>query len=308
MTRLESLRMTDPVLTNVAFDYKFPENAGFSLFPLVSHSFTGGKIPKFSKDAFLLVDSRRGLGAQVKRVSRDVDSVPVTLEEFSLSIAVDDREFIDAADPVKKKLLIETSKTNTLLKQIGLMVEKLQADLATNPDNYASTNKIALSGNSVWSNPASNPIANIETAKEAIRKQIGIRPNTLLLSGKAYNALKTHSALLERIKYSMKGVVTADLIGEIFDIPKVIIGESVYYDGNTMNDIWGNHAILAYVPDNPQTIDEPSFGYTIRNDRYPIVDKVRDEFATSDVIIVRDMLGTAQLSDVAGYLILNAGG
>ncbi|URA10530.1 hypothetical protein [Thermospira aquatica] len=94
---------------------------------------------------------------------------------------------------------------------------------------------------------------------------------------------------------------------QILDIKKVIVGESVYYDGTQMKDIWGNHAILAYVPENPQTIDEPSFGYTIRNDRYPIVEKVRDELATSDVILVRDMTGVALLSDVAGYLILNAG-
>ncbi len=304
---LESLRISDPVLTQVAFDYKFPENAGFSLFPVVSHSFTTGKIPKFSRESFRIVDGRRGLGTQIKRVERFADSVSVSLEEVALSVAVDDREFIDAADPVKKRMLSETAKTESLMKQIGLQIEKMQADIALNQSNYATDNKIALSGTDVWSNPNSAPIEVIENAKETIRKNIGIKPNTLLLSGVAYSALKRHPKLIELIKYSMKGVVTTDLLAQIFDIPKVVVGESVYFDGEKMNDIWGNNAILAYVPENPQTIDEPSFGYTIRNDRYPIVEKVRDELATSDVILVRDMTGIALLSDVAGYLILNAG-
>jgi len=305
---LESIRISDPVLTQVAFTYKFPENAGFSLFPVVSHSFTTGKIPKFGKEAFRLVDARRGLGAIIKRVERSAESVAVILEEFSLSMAIDDREFIDAADPVKKKLLSETAKTESLMKQIGIQVEKLQADLATNPTNYADTNKIVLSGSSVWSNPSSNPIQDIKNAIKTIRQNIGIKPNTLFLSASAFEALRDHRSLKELIKYSMKGILTEELIGEIFSIPKVIVGESVYFDGNGMKDIWGTNAIVAYGPDNPETLDEPSFGYTVRNDKYPIVEKVRDEFATSDVILVRDMLGTALLSDVAGYLILNAGG
>ena len=305
MSRLESMRIVDPVLSTIAQGYKNAAFIGEKLFPVVEVAKEAVRVPTFGKEAFMLYNSLRAPRSATKRIDWSVGSTRVVLEEHSLESAVDDREVEDAADGIKPFI----RAVNVVMRILRLEAEVLAAQKATDPNTYPTNNKITLSGTAQWSDyDNSDPIANIESAKQAIADAIGIFPNVLVLGGPVYAALKHHPKIIDRIKYSQTGVATPDLLAKLFDLDQVLVGDAVYSDSQgNFTKVWGKHAILAYVPAPQEAAQEvPAFGYTLRKQGRPVVTKYRDENAHSTITQVSDIYAIAVLGAGAGYLIQNA--
>jgi hypothetical protein len=122
---------------------------------------------------------------------------------------------------------------------------------------------------SLWSDTtASAPYADIDTAKRAILSTTGRMPNTLVLGYDVFVALKNHPDVRDQIKYTSANTVTADMLGAIFDIPRVFVSTAVKatnQEGRTASyDLaMGKNALLAYVAPNPG-INVPSAGYVFQ--------------------------------------------
>ncbi|ALA68827.1 hypothetical protein GT50_00510 [Geobacillus stearothermophilus 10] len=303
MPGLEKTRIVDPILTNVAIGYKNAEYVGESLFPVVPVDKEQGKIPKWGAEAFRIYNTRRQIRSKTNRIEMDATTVPYSLEEEALEAPIDDRELEEAAEVLK----LEMSRTKMLTDNIRLKMEKDQADVAQNVANYSPGHVEALSGTDKFSDPASKPIDVIGDARATVRSKIGIYPNVLLMGASVYEVLKNHSAIIDKIKYSQKGIATADLLAEIFDVKKVVVGKAVYADRDgTMRDIWGANLILAYVPENSADIWVPSYGYTMRKKGRPQTTKYRDETVKSNIIHVSDVYGVELTAKDAGFLITGA--
>lgn len=67
------------------------------------------------------------------------------------------------------------------------------------------------------------------------------------------------------------------MLAAMFDLEKVAVGRSVMLESPAEDaafvDVWGNHAVLAYVPQATTGFEEPSFGYTYTLTGHPYVDK-----------------------------------
>ena len=235
MGRLSKLRIVDPVLTNLAIGYTNAEFIGQTLMPIVEVEKEGGKIPKFGKESFRLYQTERALRAKSNRMNpEDIGSVDVNLDEHDLEYPIDYREDQESAFP------LEQAAVQTATDAIQLRREKMVADLAQNPSSYASGNKKQLSATEKFTAAGSDPVGVIEDGKEAIRTKIGRRPNTMVIGASAYKTLKAHPQLIEKIKYSMKGIVTVDLLKEIFEVENIAVGEAIYADDkDRFTDIWG---------------------------------------------------------------------
>lgn len=307
MGRLQELRVVDPVLTNLARGYTNAQLVADALFPFVEIPKESGKIPTFGKEAFKIYNTERALRAKSNRISPEGrGSIDVVLDEHDLEYPIDYREAEEDMFP------LEEHATMVVSEGIRLRHEKMCADLAQNPANYPTGNKITLAGTSQFTDKTnSDPIGVIEDAKEAVRNKIGRRPNTMLIGAEAFKALKHHPQLVERIKYSMKGIVTVDLMKEIFEIEKIVVGEAVYAaDDGSFADLWQDNIILAYVTKteaSKRTIYEPSFGYTPRKKGHPIIDKY-DEGKKLRLIRNTDIFKPVIVGAEAGYLIADTNG
>jgi hypothetical protein len=116
-----------------------------------------------------------------------------------------------------------------------------------------------------WSLPTSNPIADVTNAAVKMASETGYKPNTLVLSPYAFNALKNHEDILDRIKYTQKGIVTADLLATLFEVEHVYVAWSVVNsaakgESDKIDFIFGNHALLCYSNPRP-ALKKPSAGY-----------------------------------------------
>lgn len=116
-----------------------------------------------------------------------------------------------------------------------------------------------------WNLPTSDPIKDITDAAVQMASETGYKPNTLVLSPFAFNALKNHEDILDRIKYTQKGIVTEDLLATLFGVEHVYVAWSVVNSAekgakDSVGFIMGKHALLCYSAPAPG-LKKPSAGY-----------------------------------------------
>ena len=121
-----------------------------------------------------------------------------------------------------------------------------------------------------FSDSAFDPVGFFDDRKAEIKRQGRRTPNRLALGVEAFNALKNHPAVVERVKYTGSTAnparVTERVLAELFDIEQVKVLESTYNAAGIGQDTDMNFicdskaALLCYATPTPQ-IDEPSAGY-----------------------------------------------
>tara|TARA_Y100000310_G_scaffold322097_2_gene380678 strand:- start:664 stop:1650 length:987 start_codon:yes stop_codon:yes gene_type:complete len=175
--------------------------------------------------------------------------------------------------------------TAFIVERLRLELEKLAATKATTQGNYKSTNRTQLSGSSQWSDQSgtSNPYGDIITGQKAIRQSIGRPGNTFLCSAVTWEDLIQHPDITERIKYTSENIPNEQRIAAMFGavgIERVVVAGAIKNTADqgqteSISDVWGKHAVLAYVPSSPG-IGTPSYGYRFNS--------------SNDVLVARTVL------------------
>ncbi|HRD49774.1 MAG TPA: major capsid protein [Candidatus Contendobacter sp.] len=299
-------RVVDPVLSTVARGYQNADLVGTNLFPVVPVPQRGGKIISFRKEDFRLYSTGRAPGANTRRVQVGYDGSSYALESHSLEGLLP-VELMQEANAVPGIDLAQGTirKTQNI---IALRLEKAQADLATAEANYPAGNKTTLAGTSQWSDftGTSDPINDVEVAKEAIRTAIGKRPNTVLMGAKVFARLRMHPKIIDRIKYTGRDVPTPELLAALWGVQHVLVGDAVYLDeSDAITDVWGKFVVVAFTETaNLASMGTPSYGYTYRLSGYPIVETpYLERNPKSWVYPVTDELAPVIAGAAAGYLI-----
>ncbi len=303
MSTLKKKRIVDPVLTKLARGYHNASMVATKLFPIVPVGKEGGKIPEFTKESFKIYASERAIRARSNRIDpEDRTSIDYVLTEHDLEYPVDYREMDEDVLPAR------VYTTFVVTQGITLRMEKIAADLAQDLSNYPSGNKVTLSAADKFDEPTSDPFTIFEDAKESVRSKIAIRPNVCVMGAKSFSALKEHPAVLERIKYTSKAVVTAELLRQLLEFDELYVGDAVYKDeaAGTLPDVWSDNAVLGYVPkklsDIPRSYFEPAYGYTLRKKNHPIVDTYT-EGGKLDLVRNTDLFVSKIVGADAGFLI-----
>jgi hypothetical protein len=127
---------------------------------------------------------------------------------------------------------------------------------------------LALASGTKWSAATGTPVTDIRAAADIIRKKIGKRPNRLSLSADAFTALCGNAEVKGYLPTTNLGPATVDQLKTILNVADIDVGDAVWVDGNDAGqDVWGNNAILAYVPKigsngGDISLAEPGFGFT----------------------------------------------
>jgi len=298
-------RVIDPVLTEIARGYQNNVFVGAALFPAVPVGQRGGKIIQFGKEAFRAYNTGRAPGANTKRVQYDYGSDSYALEQHALEGTVP----FDIMEEASAVPGIDVGQGAVQMVQdiIAARLERAQATLATTAGNYAASNKVTLSGTSQWSDlSASNPIDDIEAAKEAVRAKIGRYPNTVVMGAAVMAKLRQHSKIIDRIKYTGRDVPTPELLASLFVVQRVLSGDAVQAsDADVLSDVWGKSVVVAYTETaGLAQMGRPSYGYTYRLRGYPIVESAyQDRNAKSWIYPVTDEVSPVIAGAEAGYLI-----
>lgn len=316
-------RVIDPILTNVVRGYRNATFVGNHLFPVVPVTVAGGQVIEFGKESFQRYNTRRARGGATRRVRFGYEGASFALENHAVEGQVAREDQRDAGRV--PGIDLGRRALNMAMRVTALELEISQAEIALNPANYGDDHKEALAGNDLWADPDSSPITQINDYKETIRSQIGMEPNTLLLSALAFKNLKDHPALVEKIKYTSRDSITEAILAQLFDLERVVVGRGVYAanedaanEDAAFTDIWQDDAVLAYVPtgSDGQTYapgsegdrEQPSYGYTYTMEGHPAAEQPYYDNNTRSWIYPVSHERVAVLSGMAaGFLIQNAG-
>lgn len=272
----KSAAVVNPILSTHARGYRNSTFISSVLFPRVAIPARNMQVIGFGKEAFRMLNTRRAPGAATKRVQYGYAAGSVQLEQGSLEglVPVEHQQEAQTVPGID----LGAGAVNMVLDVLDLNLEITAATLARDPAKYGNNNKVALAGTSRWRFADSDPKADVDAAKEAIRRSVGRYPTTLALGPSAGNALKNHPKIKEQFKYTSKDSVTVEMLAAYFDLKKVEIGAAVYLpetaaDNEPAVDVWGDDAVLAYVPETGNNFQVPSFGYTYELNGYPMVEE-----------------------------------
>jgi hypothetical protein len=302
-SRLDTLRIVDPVLTNLALGYSPNYMIGNKIFPTIKVKSQKGRIPIFGRDSFVLRNSQRAIRNTSNRIpTMDFETIEFNLQERDLEIAMDYLEESETYDLLK----YEQKLTTDLLNLLTLEKEKAIADYVQNPNNFTSDMKLELPSGTDFT--SSEEIINIiKTGISAIRKNISQNPNLIVMGAETLNQLLQNSFILSKTPFTNNLGITLNLLKGILDFENIVIGVSTYSeDGRIFNDIWGNNIIIAYVDKSDETERSqyhPSYGYIFEKDGMPEIDSYYENGGKIKIIRATDNWAMKVVCPEAAYLI-----
>lgn len=117
-----------------------------------------------------------------------------------------------------------------------------------------------------WDQSGSTPIEDVTGNQVVIAGLTGYRPNVLVLGPWTFMRLKEHAEILDRIKYTQRGIITAEILAAVFEVERVVVAWAVVNSAregqaDSIGFVYGKSAFMAYAPSSPSIL-KPSAGYT----------------------------------------------
>ena len=248
----------DKALTNMSVKY-LQDTANYiadKVFPVVPVAKQSDRYFMYKKEDWFRDDAKlRAMGAESAGGDYDIDNTPTYFcNKYAFHKDVFEEDRVNADSPltpdqdamefvVDKILLNRENNWAKTYFQSGVWEQDLTGS------DTAGSGKIIYWDDYDHSDPISD-IANMSTAMAEIT---GKRPNTLTLGRRVYDALRQHPDILDRIKFTQRGVVTAELLASLFDVDRILVANSIQNVAKkgqeaNMEFTMGNNALLTYAP------------------------------------------------------------
>ena len=224
---------------------------------------------------------------------------------------------------------LRKTRTNATIDELALerevnLATKLVAT-ASYPTGYSTT----LGAGDVWSSSGGDPIGVIETAKAKMADGSGsaddtgnVFANAIAMDWTVWQALATHTDLLEFMKYTKGGKLSPADFMSIFDLVPVIAKARYKNSSLVMTPVWSDVCIVCYVKgidggtELQKEDEDMTFGRTIYSAEQSIVQiqaNLKDHdwayYLENEHAYAHEFIGVNDATNdqsTAGYLIDNA--
>ena len=290
---------TDAVLSGVSVMYQNDEYIADRVMPVVPVKKESDLYYIYTRN-WRLPEALRAPGAEAAEVEWNVSTDTYTCKEYALKDKIPDRVRENADSPLDPDI----DTTENLTNLVTLIREKRVADIVFNSANHGSSS--ALSGSDRWDDYAgSDPIGDVRAARAAVHLASGKMPNTMVVGLQVHLKLLDHPDILERIKYTQRGVVTEDLLAQLFEVDNYFVGRALYDSSNegaseSLGYVWGKSVALIYAEPSPG-LRKVSYGYQFQSQGFR-VSKWREESIRSDWVEVGETRDEHIISKDCGYL------
>lgn len=283
---LEQIRLKqNPVLTNILLGLGQGTMIAERLFPRLPQALSKVTFARAGDERLRAYNLRRAPGAVTKRVAIKYDGQTYEVKQYAVDVPIP-RELIRESEAAARfnltaNLDISRIAMVTANDILALDYELEAAGLATDPDQFPVDHVASLSGGTKWSADTGTPVTDISDAAEAIRKKIGKRPNRLILSADAAHAIQHNKEVRGYLPSTQMGPASLDQLKNILNLQEIVVGDAVWInDADVGADVWGNNAVLAYVPalsgsNGDISLAEPAFGFTNVIEGHPFAEQPR---------------------------------
>ncbi|PWK07503.1 hypothetical protein [Tumebacillus permanentifrigoris] len=262
----------DQMLTNISVAYMQDENnfVADKVFPEVPVEREADRYFVYSKeDLFRDEAKERANATESAGMDYEVDNTPTYYAKvYALHKDITERDRKNSNDPLKP----DRDATQIVTSKLMIKREVLWAEKYFKPGIWGQQTSGVASGTTTdathflqWDDPDSDPITDIDNARILTLEQTGYEPNILTISAHVFNQLKNHPKILDRIRYTQKATITADMLAGLFEVEKFLVTKAVLNTAKkgsnaAMKFVMGKHALLSYAPKDPG-LQVPSAGY-----------------------------------------------
>ena len=259
----------DRAMTNFSVAYQQGADAFIAdkIFPIVRVQKQSDIYFSYSKaDSFRDEVKERGQGAESVGFNWNVkEEAPYHCKKYALHYDITEEERVNYDQPI-----------NVERDTVDMLTDKmlLNREIAFQKKYFTSgvwgSDKVGGTDFAKFSDPTSSPVETINQAMLDMASSTGKKPNFIIMSPDVLYALKNHEEIMDRIKYTQKGVITLDLIAELFEVEKIYVPWGVVntapvkanYDLTDENTdfIYKGSMLLGYRTSSPR-LKEPSAGY-----------------------------------------------
>lgn len=235
-------------LANVSVAYRNAEYIADMVFPIHDGADPKAKVTKYNRGAAFRDEARiRAPGTEAARSKSSTSSVSVATDEYAFAVPVtdEDRRFYKSRNA--PAVQPDQDAIEDASDKIDIKKERRVASLIT-AGTWCDGNAGGVDAEGLWSPAGSTNtfLADIIVGKKAIKGAIGRRPNGLVIDDATYLSLCECEAILDKIKYTQRGVLTRELLAAMLELDEVLVGSAIYSsaeetaagDDFTAVDIW----------------------------------------------------------------------
>lgn len=185
----------------------------------------------------------RAPGAEHVEVNTKLSDDNYNCKNYGLKIPVADEE--------RKKYAIALDADLAAIKRVTDII-KVNRELRV---KAKATNAAVVPNASPaikWNDVGCNPKNDVDAGKEAIRKGIGLRANTMVISETVKLILENHPEIRKAFQLTIEGRLTVEMLQVYFNIPRIAVAGTVLAtsaEGQQIasDDIWQDDIVLAHV-------------------------------------------------------------
>lgn len=264
-------------LTNVSVAYI--QNRDFyianKVFPNVPVKHQSNVFYKYSKSDWRRSDvARRAPGTESVGTGWNLDTDTYFAHVYAVHKDIDDQTRANA----DSTFALDKDATNIVTNQLLLQRDIDWAASYFKEGVWGTDVTLASTGSDAtgisWDLATSDPIQFFADKQVAAIQATGEKFNTLVLGANVMNGLKNHPAIIDRIKYTQKGIITEQLLSTLFDVDKILVSYATVADGPSIPDARAqdaaadikfvctpNDALFCHTASAPSTMT-PTAGYT----------------------------------------------
>jgi hypothetical protein len=322
----ESNLGVNQILTNIAQRFVQPEHVLRLLYPLVEVGSVSGQILSFDDSDYNTVNDDVADGDSYAEIEDSFTGQPFILSSKGLQYKLTDR----------KRRQLEFQGYNwgqhaatKLMERASLLHEAEAAVKATTLANYSPNNRVTLTNGSQFNEANVDPEPVIRQGTSRIVKEIGAKPNVMILGRDVFDALavKFSRTFTSTVVGGMRQQLTEDVLAATYGYQRVRVCDAIVKQGQTKINPFGKNIVIARVNPaalnsdrTPYKIDgsimpqEYSFGYTYVYRGHPLMyDRGRNEEKNYDYFKLdfdRQVVNTGVDKNsnqiISGFLIQNA--
>jgi len=263
------LQIVDPVLTNVARQYRPSGFIADQVAPVISVTEDAGQYPIFNGFFDDNVSNLVADRAVTPEIDFEFSTDSYLCKDRRLKVSLSAKEKRNANAAVK----LETSLLNRLLDSMALSREVRVANLLKKSSNGGGLN-LGANASQKWNVDAATIEADIKAAQTAVYDKIGQQPDTIVIPWKVAYEMAIQQDIREVLKYTVNGTDLVRLGASI--LPDTIHGLNVIIPKGTvrnsanegatesLTEIWSDSVRVLHVGSNAGW-GSPSTAYTFQS-------------------------------------------
>jgi hypothetical protein len=300
---LRSQLHVDQLLSQVAVKYQNTRFIHDKVFPMVPVKKQSDLYRTYNRN-WNIPETARAIGGLAREHQFEIGTAQYTLAKHALKSYVPDTaaENYDITD-------LRADVTMELSEKIMMKKEQDCAALFTTTSWSLGA---SLAADDTWVTGSARPINLFDTAAATVVGNSGVQPNFAIIPLDSYNALKNHTTVVDRVKYTSKELSPA-IVGALIGIGDLLVPD-MYFDSGlygasaasgAVQSIWKtDFAFVGYKPASPGFF-QLSSGYMFQRAK-PLVRRWREEEREADAIEVDCEYQFKVVASLSGYYINNS--